>query len=525
METALAQSGSALENIAGRLGSTGPGRAEMGRLVEGALDRFTKRRVSVPGGRNGILSAPPSESSFKSYSSALYERAWDNIEEAMRRGRSRLGEARLMGGFQRTREVLEGIRSQNLQMLNQGLIERGAISERLANPLQASGLLGATLESILSPQWRANYQTIRNIRSTLRRKQSGIPENQRHALTNAQIDAIESALTEDMVSQLARNADAAEALALDIEQRIAASGRSRVPAEAISGAATRQRYFSLADAREMRQAAQGFRQSIDDFREADAFKRTWSERIEGVKRLLNATTVEQIADRIFAASLERSSGSIRMLQHLSVMLRASEMREVAASILRRMGTPLPSARGVGEEIGFSVSTFVSNWRRMTPEARELLFGRGEYAQAIDDLAAVSDRLAQIEAMTNTSRSATNALTVGGILATGGAMATGFDGLTALLGQVGLGYGASLLLSSPVYTRWLVGYARLRLAAAQGRANAGSLLARHVRRLAGLARNNRNLIPVVAAAAAGAGLSYGNREGAREQPAQNMQYAY
>jgi hypothetical protein len=206
-------------------------------------------------------------------------------------------------------------------------------------------------------------------------------------------------------------------------------------------------------------------------------------------------TPEQAAQRLVTAATEGGKGNIALMRTAHAALRPDEWGDVASLALRSMGTPVASARGITQEVGFSVSTFMTRWEKMDPRARQLLFGNAEHAQAVDDLVRTVRRLSNVEAMTNTSRSASNAMGIGGIMAAGGAIASGADAGMTMLGTAMAGAGASLLLSRPSYARWTAQYARIRARALAQPQRVNANLVTHINQLGKLADADPELQPV------------------------------
>ena len=165
---------------------------------------------------------------------------------------------------------------------------------------------------------------------------------------------------------------------------------------------------------------------------------------------------------------------------------------MASLVVREMGTPVNSARGAAQEFDFSPSSFVTRYRALAPDARDLLF-TPQHQQALDDLFRVANRVANVEALANSSRSATNAMNVGGAGAALASMAAG-DVVTPLAVGGG-GYAASLLMSRPAWTRWMVRYLQLRAAVARGTDRSIAPLVRHITGLEQRARQTPELWPV------------------------------
>jgi hypothetical protein len=461
LEESISDTARVAENVAGRFGAAGTA-DEAGVVAREGLDRFRDARPNdvvqrtiqgyTPAQRDAIIAAPVRDTSLRTKQTALYERAWDRIPPDMQQGRSVQGLPRVLGQMEHTRDLLNGIAERNVRMTVRGTATPAELRQRTL----PGGFLGRVIEAMNNPQWRAALQTMRDIRSDFRRMQSGIAQTEGAVLRNSDIDRIESAITRDMVALLERNAN---------------------------------EYVQLGQP----QVAANMRRAIADFRRADQFTRLAMQRVETIERLFNAENATALYRNIAQAALGGTRGDVNKLRVLSRTLRRDEMDEIAAYTLRAMGQPVPSARGYVQEIGFSPSSFMTRLNAMEPEARNVIFGRA-HVQALNDLGRIVNRLANVEALTNTSRSGTNALNLGGALAGGGALWTGQ--WEAALGTLATGLSLSVLFSRPSYVRWVQGYAQLRAAAAQAPRTMGPALTAHIARIEALSQNDPALVPVV-----------------------------
>lgn len=459
IQRSLGDIGRAAEETAGLYGDARTAQ-QVGQAAERGLTRFRDARpadILDDAARNltdaqisDAVRAPARDTSLKSKQSVLYERAWRNIPEEMRQGRAIEGESRVMGAPQQTRTVLRGIVDRNSRMT----VQADGSPRAALMPVQG-GLLGRMMEAIDNRSWTANLQTLRDMRSEIRRLASGMADTERNVLRHSDLERLQGALTGDMIGLLQRNADAARR----------------------AGNAER---------------ADGFERSIREFRQADKFTRLSVERLETVERMFNAPNAEALARGITQAALNRGRGNIEALRTMRRVLRPEEMDQIAAGLIREMGAPVGSARGATQSAGFSVQSFITRWQNMTPEARGLMFN-GTHRAALEDLVRVADRMANVEALANSSRSGTNTLNVGSVLAAGGAVATGaVDTITAGLGSAATGFTVAYLMSRPEYARWMAGYLRMRAnqrAASDARPVA---LREHVRRLGAYADQDPNL---------------------------------
>lgn len=459
MDSALAGTSRAADDVASRYGDLQTPEA-IGRTAREGMERFRDARpadVLDAAARNlddaaisMVVRSPASATSLKSKQAALYEQAWRQIPEEMRAGRAVEGETRVMGRPSHARSVLQGIIDRN-----------GRMTQRSGNdaagdfmPVQG-GLLGRMLEAVNNPRWSANLQTLRDMRSEIRRLASGMADTERNVLRHSDLERLQGALTSDMVSLLERNAVAAR----------------RAGNEA---------------------GARSFERSINMFRRADRFTALSMQRMEAVERMFNATSAESLERSIFNAAKTKGRGNNAALRVLDRMLRPEEISQISSGIIREMGRVNGSARGQTQQANFSVSSFVTNWQNMTPEARSILF-KGEHRAALDDLVRVANRLANVEALANTSRSGTNTLNVGSVLAAGGAVATGaIDAMTAGLGAAGTGLGIAFIMSRPEYARWMVKYLQIKGRARSAVDGRGSEMADHLRALSIMAGEDPEL---------------------------------
>lgn len=227
-------------------------------------------------------------------------------------------------------------------------------------------------------------------------------------------------------------------------------------------------------------------------RRADQLYAAGMDRVDRFQRVIGANTPEAAAKMLQAAALGSGRGNIEMLRTARASLAPEEFQQFSGQVLRNMGQPIGSARGTTQEIGFSVSSFLTRWNNMEPRARSLLFG-GEHTDAVDNLVRVVNRLANVEAMANTSRSATNAINVAGAASVVGSAASGHWALA--LGQLGAGYSASLIMSRPELARWATRYAALRARALQSPGVADQNLAEQIARLGTMSRADPALRPL------------------------------
>lgn len=442
LETAINQTRDAGERIAGEYGSARSYR-DVGNVVEQGLERFKSAKSAdvidntaaklSDAEINRIVSAPARETSIKTKQDALYERAWRGIPEDMQKGRSKKAQDRFLGGMTNTQAALKDIAARNQRMFS---ATRGnePVDPKLAYPVRG-GVAGQIVEDIIEGRWRGNLQSMRDVRSNFRRLTSGMADTEKNTLQLSDMRRLQSAMTQDMIDVLERNAEF---------------------------------YAGPKGPKGGKITALKVQRAIHDFRRADQFTRASVGRLETLEKLYGAQSAEQLGINILKDAMGgRKGGNFERLSALRRSLREDEWGDVAGGIIRELGRPLGSARGMAEDAGFSVQSFITNWNNMSTEGKNVLFKNQHtkaLGQALDKFVRVADRMANFEATANTSRSATNALGIGGLLsiltAAQQAVTGNLQGAAAAAsGAAGL-YAFGKFMTSPAYVRWLTRAAEL-----------------------------------------------------------------
>jgi hypothetical protein len=158
-----------------------------------------------------------------------------------------------------------------------------------------------------------------------------------------------------------------------------------------------------------------------------------------------ARTGDDAAALNWAMSGAKDSG--QRLARLRRNMTPEEWDTVAGSVLNRLGRAKPGVQGgnaLSEEAGdFSVSTFLTNWNSLSPQARKALWGGTRYADLeapLNTLVRVIDRLKDAGKLANTSGTARS---VGPVIA-----ATSFIGTLFSSGLEPAAYGAAAYLIAP-----------------------------------------------------------------------------
>ncbi len=185
-------------------------------------------------------------------------------------------------------------------------------------------------------------------------------------------------------------------------------------------------------------------QALADLQAANSWYRATARVIRQDLERYNTRTDEMAFTRLRTALQDRGRGSVREVRALREALTQEQWRDVAATILHDL-----ASSGRGNQ--FSPTSWATAWEKLTPEAKNLLFG-DRYSVARENLDAFGRTMARMreaESYANTSRSFMGAQAVGSTAAIAAAPAT--MGLLHAAWAVG-----GRLLMSPGFTRLLAG---------------------------------------------------------------------
>lgn len=396
-----------------------------------------------------LISAPSVDTSFRAKQEALYEQAWRQLPTQMR-ANSTANPQRVAAV--NTRQAMDQIQGQISNQISGQTTIGGPLATRLTNDRAHFGL----------PELRA-------IRTEVGRSMDEYNPTQQ-SLSQSQLRSLYGALSRDIevgVQDLANRAL--------IASRLPPTAPNYVAPEVANQAARALRYFQR----------------------ADTYTRAGMERMERFNAVLGTDNPQQAARRMIAAATDNTKGNMQMVRAAAGALRPEDRAELASVMVRELGQPVNSARGIVQEVGWSPNSFVTRWNNMSPEARDMFFGP-EHREAIDNLFRVANRLSNVEALTNTSRSGTNSMNLaGGAAGVGSMFAGNFAVPLAIGGSMGV---TSILMSRPAYTTWMTKYMNLRAAVRDGSDRTIAPLIRHVSGLERLAHDNPALWPAYAAVA-------------------------
>lgn len=230
--------------------------------------------------------------------------------------------------------------------------------------------------------------------------------------------------------------------------------------------------------------AAGKGQAAALFKRADEF---WSKRVEQIDEVLQpivgkgaAKGGEQILETIESMARGKMGGNARLSRLLAEMP-DDYADQVRATIINRIGKANPGAQNADGD-AFAPSTFLTNWNKLTPQAKSSLFADPKLRRNLDDIALISENMKTAEGFSNFSNTAM-ALAGGGQSVGAVALATLLHPI-AVAGIAGTQFMTGKVLANPRFAEWLARTAKI---------NNPKALQAHVKRLDAIAASN----PIIA----------------------------
>ncbi len=191
--------------------------------------------------------------------------------------------------------------------------------------------------------------------------------------------------------------------------------------------------------------------AVQAVQQADDFYREGAETIRTTlgKLLKLDASGEATFDLLLRRAGDKGSANIRELQALREAIPDDEWAEVASAVIRELGRPTAANVDRLADANFSVTSFMTNFNRLSDDGKQVLFGGREgLLDELDNLADVVTRLRQTERLMNVSGTARI-----GVYSTLGLMVGLEQFMTAGATVAGSAVAAKLMMS-PRLVRWM-----------------------------------------------------------------------
>jgi len=194
--------------------------------------------------------------------------------------------------------------------------------------------------------------------------------------------------------------------------------------------------------------------AIKAITKANNFYRAGINRIEAIESVLKKNGGPE---KVFNAVLSGTKEGATVLRTVMKSLKPEEQKAVTAAVIRRLGKATPGQQDAAGE-AFSINTYLTNWARLSPEARSVLFGRfgAKFSKDIKALSEFASNIREGSAVFRNPSGTGQAVSLQAVGA-GTVAATALGQLEIAAVLAGTAGGANLmsrLMTNPRFVSWL-----------------------------------------------------------------------
>ena len=215
----------------------------------------------------------------------------------------------------------------------------------------------------------------------------------------------------------------------------------------------RQLYAALS--RDMEAAAQAMGpDAVRAAKRANTFTRTAADRLEQIQRVVDKNGGPE---KVFTAAMSGTRDGGTTLRAVMQSLPKEGQKALTAAVIKRMGLANPGGQDAAGDV-FSAATFLTNWNKVSPEAKRALFDRygPEFSRDMDRVARVAQNIKDgSKVFANPSGTANRGAAIGYWVSLLGALATGNPQVAGGLAAGGtVANAAARFMTTPWAVRWL-----------------------------------------------------------------------
>lgn len=215
-------------------------------------------------------------------------------------------------------------------------------------------------------------------------------------------------------------------------------------------------YAALSDDLDGAAKTTGNPDAVKAMNRANQFSRAGYARIGDV---LDKVARQDIPEKVFKSAVnpaDMQAGATK-IQGIMKSLTDGERDVVKSAFIRRMGLASAGQQGA-EGDTFSSQTFLTNWNKMSPQAKDVMFSSkdGNLRKSLDQIAKTADRIKEgSKVFSNPSGTAPALANLGLITAAGSAAASGnLTTAAGLIGSAGVANLSARLMTNPRFVGWL-----------------------------------------------------------------------
>jgi len=175
-------------------------------------------------------------------------------------------------------------------------------------------------------------------------------------------------------------------------------------------------------------------------------------------------------EKIYRAAFEGSELGATRLRAIMQSIPKPEQKAVASAYIAKMGKALP---GQQDELGdvFSSERFLTNWNRLSPDAKKILFDRfgTDYRKNLDKIAQTASKIREgSRVLANPSGTAAAGITPASLAVIATAITGGqYMLLTGLLSASAISRASAKAFTNPRYVKWLAENSKIPMDAIPG----------------------------------------------------------
>lgn len=341
------------------------------------------------------------------------------------------------------------------------------------------------VDKYIPPESQVNISTTRDALQNLTVPVPGA-ENLSATLTNPRINSIKSALEKDLTpifdpinGTTGKNTIPYSTLS-DVRSQVGRMLNSSELLTDIPRGELKQLYGALSN--DMQNAASTVSpKALNAFNRANNFYREGSTKID--ETLQNVITKAN-PEKVYQAATEGTALGGTKISNIMSILKPAEQDIVRGTVLKRLGQATPGMQNA-EGNAFSVTTYLTNWNKLSSEAKNALFGSSGQStrNSLDTVARMADRIKGVSRFSNTSNTASQ-------FAAGALFFSALQHPIMAGGAVSSTFGAAKLITNNDFLQWLSKSASARQVTPQ-------MLASNIRNLKGVAARNPDIAPDIA----------------------------
>ena len=178
--------------------------------------------------------------------------------------------------------------------------------------------------------------------------------------------------------------------------------------------------------------------------------------IDRLDRMTNKDAPESVFFDINRAATDGAGQDAKLLSTIKRVLTPQEWGDVGASIVQRLGNPHPGQMPAPGQPAFSLGNLTTNWNKLTPKAKDLIFGKdtpGSTRAGLEQLSRAAASLKNVSRLANKSHTYENMTAIGIVGELLSQVSIGRMPIPELAGYASA-YGVSHLMMSPAFTKWV-----------------------------------------------------------------------